>query len=262
MTPTRRVFSRVLTWSLLLGGAIVMLATAAVILPGQGVESAAATPPPPTTTTSTPTTTAPIEEPVAAPIPTSTTSTTAPDDEEPSPEPPPAPENLAPTRVRIPSIGVDATIIDLGLNPDRTLEVPKDFDDTGWYTGRSVPGEIGPGVVVGHVDSAAYGPAVFYRLRELVPGDLVEIDRSDGSVAVFRVTDMVLVHKDDFPTQDVYGLTDQPTLRLITCGGRFDKATRSHIKNLIIYAEHLGNRTHLLSPYGSGRDNPIIGHRI
>ena len=81
---------------------------------------------------------------------------------------------VVPTRVRIPSIEVDSGVIDLGLNADRTLEVPRDVAVTGWYTGRSVPGEVGPSVIVGHVDSAIAGPGVFYNLRRLEPGDLFE----------------------------------------------------------------------------------------
>jgi len=145
-----------------------------------------------------------------------------------------------PLRVRIPGIEVDAPIIDLGLNEDGTLEVPSDFDDTGWYTGRSVPGEVGPSVVVGHVDSTK-GPAVFYRLRDLVVGDRIQVDRTDGTVAWFEVTETVLVDKDEFPTEDVYGGTEEPTLRLITCGGSFDRDARSYRGNVIVYAEHVGN---------------------
>lgn len=147
---------------------------------------------------------------------------------------------VEPLRVRIPGIEVDAPIIDLGLNPDGTLEVPSDFDDTGWYTGRSVPGELGPSVVVGHVDSTR-GPAVFFRLRDLEVGDRIQIDRSDGLVAWFEVTETVLVDKDEFPTDDVYNATETPELRLITCGGGFDRSARSYLGNLIVYAEHIGN---------------------
>lgn len=149
-------------------------------------------------------------------------------------------DDVYPVRVRIPSIDVDADVIDLGLNTDGTLEVPSEFGLTGWYTGRSAPGELGPSVVVGHVDSWT-GPAVFFRLRDLDAGDLIEIDRSDGLVALFRVDDVVLVDKDEFPTEQVYGATGEPTLRLITCGGGFDEAARSYLGNLIIYAQHLGN---------------------
>ena len=160
---------------------------------------------------------------------------------------PPVSLDLVPMRVRIPSIGVDTGVIDLGVNPDRTLEVPKDISVTGWYTGRSVPGEVGPSVVVGHVDSAVDGAGVFFNLRQLVAGDMIEIERSDGSVAEFRVTSLVLVEKDDFPTDKVYGSTEQPTLRLITCGGSFDKGAGSYLGNVIVYAEHVGNRDPVFS---------------
>lgn len=149
-------------------------------------------------------------------------------------------DDAYPVRVRIPDIDVDAEVIDLGLNPDGTLEVPEDFDQTGWYTGRSVPGNVGPSVVVGHVDSKT-GPEVFYRLRDLEVGHTVEIHRSDGFVALFRVSDTTIFGKDEFPTNRVYGATAEPTLRLVTCGGEFDRSVRSYKGNLIVYAEHLGN---------------------
>ena len=144
------------------------------------------------------------------------------------------------TRVRIGKIDVDATIIDLGLNPDRTLEVPEDVRLTGWWTGRSVPGEAGPSIVVGHVDSARQGPGVFFRLRELDIGDVIHVERSDGSVAEFRVTETELVLKDQFPTDKVYGSVEGSKLRLITCGGTFDQSARSYVGNVIVYAQHVG----------------------
>jgi LPXTG-site transpeptidase (sortase) family protein len=150
--------------------------------------------------------------------------------------------DVYPVRLRIPAIAVDARVVDLGLNQDGTLEVPADFDVTGWYTGRSVPGETGPSVVVGHVDSHT-GPAVFIELSRLEAGDLVQIDRSDGLVAWFQIRDFAQVDKDEFPTQQVYGDTEEPTLRLITCGGDFDRAARSYEQNLIVFADHLGNST-------------------
>jgi len=144
-----------------------------------------------------------------------------------------------PIRVRIPGIDVDADIIDLGLNPDRTLEVPQNFEQTGWYTGRSIPGEPGPSVIAGHVDSTT-GPAVFFRLRELAEGDLVLIDRADDLTAHYRVNRAVHVNKTSFPTKDVYGSTTKPTLRLITCGGTFDHNEGSYQGNLIVFADYLG----------------------
>jgi sortase (surface protein transpeptidase) len=176
-----------------------------------------------------------VDNPVAAPA---TEEATPP----PNAVTPTVPPDLVPTRVRIPSIEVDSGVIDLGVNPDRTLEVPEDIGVTGWYTGRSVPGEIGPGVVVGHVDSAVAGAGVFFHLRDLEEGARIEVERSDGSVAEFVVTSVVLVEKDEFPTEEVYGSTEQPTLRLITCGGSFDRGAGSYLGNVIVYAEHLGNR--------------------
>ncbi len=150
--------------------------------------------------------------------------------------PAPRRERVAtPVRIEIPSIGVRAPIIRLGLNPDRTLEVPTDYGDTGWWTGGSRPGETGPAVIVGHVDSQT-GPAVFYRLGELRKGDKVVVIRRDGSRARFTVQGSERFPKDEFPTARVYGRTDGPTLRLITCGGAFDSSTGHYVDNTIVYA--------------------------
>ena len=145
-------------------------------------------------------------------------------------------EHIAiPVRVEIPSIGVRAPIIRLGLNPDRTLEVPTDYGDTGWWSGGARPGENGPAVIVGHVDSKT-GPAVFYRLSELRPGAKVVVVRTDGSRAHFTVQGSERYPKDEFPTARVYGHTDGPTLRLITCGGAFDSSSGHYKDNTIVYA--------------------------
>lgn len=152
----------------------------------------------------------------------------------------PNPAAVHPVRVRVPEIGVDAAVIDLGVTAEGTLEVPEDFAVTGWYTGRALPGEIGPSIVVGHVDSYT-GPAVFFHLRDLDPGQFIKIDRSDGFVAWFRVSRVQVVDKDEFPTAAVYGATTKPELRLITCGGDFDRSVRSYEGNLIVFADHLGN---------------------
>jgi Sortase domain len=150
--------------------------------------------------------------------------------------PAPRRERVAvPVRIEIPAIGVRAPIILLGLNPDRSLEVPEDFDDTGWWSGGSRPGETGPAVIVGHVDSRT-GPAVFYRLHELRRGDEVVVVRRDGSRARFTVLGSERYPKDEFPTARVYGRTDGPTLRLITCGGGFDSSTGHYVDNTIVYA--------------------------
>jgi sortase (surface protein transpeptidase) len=153
----------------------------------------------------------------------------------PSTPPPAAVANLVATRIRIPVIGVDSSLIGLGLNPDNTLEVPKDFAVAGWYIYRPVPGELGPGIVAGHVDSRV-GPGVFYRLKELQPGATIEVDRNDGSTAHFTVTGLEQHDKDAFPTERVYGPTAGSQLRVITCGGSFDWSTRHYNANLIVFA--------------------------
>jgi hypothetical protein len=140
-----------------------------------------------------------------------------------------------PVRIEIPAIGVDAPIIPLGLNRDRTLEVPHDFGDAGWWSGGARPGEAGPAIVAGHVDSYT-GPAVFFRIRELRRGDAIVIVRRDGSRARFAVLGTEEYPKTHFPTARVYGPTDGPTLRLITCSGTFDRASGHYLDNAVVYA--------------------------
>lgn len=141
-----------------------------------------------------------------------------------------------PKRIEIAAIGVSARVIPLGLNPDRTLEVPQDFDETGWFTGAAEPGERGAAVIVGHVDSES-GPAVFYRLRALESGDFIEITLKDGSTVRYVVTSSLAVPKNRFPTARVYTPTRRPTLRLITCDGEFDSATGHYLDNYIVFAK-------------------------
>jgi LPXTG-site transpeptidase (sortase) family protein len=150
-------------------------------------------------------------------------------------------EDAAPTvtRVTVPAIGVDATGLEaLGLLPDGSLAAPVDFDRAGWFADGTVPGERGPAVVAGHVDSVD-GPAVFYRLRELAPGDEVVVELSDGTAPTFRVDRVESAPKDDFPTAEVYGPTPDAQLRLITCGGEFDRSVRSYEDNTIVFASRV-----------------------
>lgn len=138
-------------------------------------------------------------------------------------------------RVRVPAIGVDAPVDPLGVDRDNVLQVPEDADDTGWWSGGARPGEDGPGVIVGHVDSYL-GPGVFMRLAELEAGDEIVVDRADGTSATFAVDHLERHAKDDFPTEAVYGDTAGPQLRLVTCGGDFDTVERSYDDNVIAYA--------------------------
>lgn len=144
-----------------------------------------------------------------------------------------------PASIEIPSIGVQSQLLQLGLNDDGTVEVPPlnaQPSQAGWYQYSPTPGEIGPSVILGHVDSAASGPAVFFRLGALKPGDRILIHRADGTTAVFRVDRDVRYPKAHFPTTKVYGDIDHAGLRLITCGGSFDFSTRHYQDNIVVYA--------------------------
>jgi sortase (surface protein transpeptidase) len=140
-----------------------------------------------------------------------------------------------PARLEIPTIGVDSELMDLGLNDDGTMEVPPGGFPAGWYTGAPTPGELGPAVIAGHVDWT--GPGVFHELHLLAVGDEVTITRVDGSTATFGVTRVEQYPKDAFPTAEVYGDIDHAGLRLITCGGVFNRETGSHDDNIVVFAE-------------------------
>jgi len=155
----------------------------------------------------------------------------------PKPKPKPVRTQMPPPEwIRIPAIGVSAPVIPLGLNSDRTLQVPRDFSDTGWFTGGPEPGERGAAVIVGHVDSRS-GPAVFYRLRALRAGDVIRIRLKDGSGIRYVVTRGLSAPKNRFPTELVYARTKQPTLRLVTCDGAFDTSTGHYVDNYIVLAK-------------------------
>jgi LPXTG-site transpeptidase (sortase) family protein len=145
------------------------------------------------------------------------------------------PDAAPPRSIRIPAIGVDARVVPLGLARDGTMETPADFAATGWYEPGREPGERGPAVIAGHVDSTS-GAAVFYRLGELERGDDVDVARADGSVVRFRVEGVERWPKDEFPTKRVFGDTPAATLRLITCSGDFDESTGHYLDNTVVYA--------------------------
>jgi LPXTG-site transpeptidase (sortase) family protein len=140
-----------------------------------------------------------------------------------------------PVRIVIPAIAVSAPVIPLHLNRNRTLQVPKSFSQTGWFVGGPEPGENGAAVIVGHVDSKS-GPAVFYRLRALRRGDVIKVVLKNKSTVRFVVRSTRKVPKKRFPTKLVYGKTKDPTLRLITCDGRFDRSTGHYVDNHLVFA--------------------------
>lgn len=140
-----------------------------------------------------------------------------------------------PVEVRIPAIGVHSRLVDLGIARDGTMEVPSDPARAGWLTSGPAPGQRGPAVIAGHVDTHA-GPAVFVRLHELRPGDEVEVTQRDGDVLTFTVRSLAHFPKDAFPTDLVYGPAPGPVLRLITCSGEIDPTSGHYTDNTIVFA--------------------------
>ncbi len=147
----------------------------------------------------------------------------------------PAPAATRPVRVRIPAIGVDSRIVDIGVDGAGALVPPRTTEVTGWFAAGPVPGTIGPALLAGHVDSRA-GPGVFYRLAELRRGDVVTVDRADRTSVSFVVDSTRRVRKTAFPTELVYSPKPVAMLRLVTCGGSFDPGARSYLENIIINA--------------------------
>ncbi len=179
----------------------------------------------------------PLPPAPAAPVPTAA----PPAGQQPAPGPVVAAGVLPrarPVAVQITRIGVDAGLVDLALNADRSMQVP-DFGSAGWYVHAPTPGELGPAIVAAHVSSRA-GPDVFARLHELVAGDEVRVRREDGRTAVFRVDGLERIPKASFPTERVYGDIGHAGLRLITCGGSFDRSSGHFRDNVIVYASLVG----------------------
>jgi len=140
-----------------------------------------------------------------------------------------------PVRLRIPALHLDTMLDRLARQRDGTLSVPPRWSVPGWYAGGPRPGELGPAVIVGHVDSTD-GPAVFFGLSRLRPGDRVEVVQRGGHMLGFVVSDVRRVTKSHFPTALVYGPHPLPVLRLITCTGTFDRSAGSYRDNLVVSA--------------------------
>lgn len=139
-----------------------------------------------------------------------------------------------PVQLRVPAIALDVSLSTLGLNLNGTVQVPTDIQQPGWYRLGPSPGQDGSAVILGHVDSYL-GPAVFFKLRSLVPGDLVDVSLADGVSAQFKVTYVAQYLKTGFPDQLVYAGHGQSTLQLVTCGGAFDSQTGHYLSNLVVY---------------------------
>ena len=141
-----------------------------------------------------------------------------------------------PVSIEIPAIGVTSDLERLGRDAAGAIEIPSGWQVAGWFAEGVRPGQVGPAVIVGHVDSTQ-GPAVFYRLRELQRDDKIRITREDGSVVTFVVDRLEQHAKTRFPTDDVYLPTLEPTLRLVTCDGTFDPSTGHYRDNLVVFAD-------------------------
>jgi hypothetical protein len=144
-----------------------------------------------------------------------------------------------PVALQIPAIGMRTRLIRLGITPQGTLQVPSSPSVAGWYTGSPRPGEIGSSIIAGHIDSYL-GPGVFFRLRELHPGNRIYVRQADGRSAVFQVTAVHQYPKAHFPAASVYGPVPDAELHLITCGGTFDYATHSYLSNIVVYSTEVG----------------------
>lgn len=141
-----------------------------------------------------------------------------------------------PLSISIPKIQVNTSLVPVGLQPNGAVALPPGFDIAGWYDKSPTPGELGPSIIVGHVDSYK-GIAVFWRLRELLPGDKIIISRADGSEAAFRVTSLRQFSQKSFPTQEVYGNIDYAGIRLITCSGTFSETSQHYDHNMVVYGK-------------------------
>ena len=144
-----------------------------------------------------------------------------------------------PVALDIPAIGVHSVVQHLGQASDGSLETPAvgpHYNEAAWYRHSPTPGSLGPSILLGHVDSAADGPSVFFRLGELRSGNRIAIAREDGTVAIFVVNEIHRYPKDEFPTQLVYGDIDHAGLRLVTCGGAFDSTVGHYEDNIVVYA--------------------------
>ena len=142
-----------------------------------------------------------------------------------------------PVLLEIPALNIQTSFVPpLVLQSDQTVSVPDSYTEVGWYSGGATPGEVGPAVILGHVDSKD-GPAIFYPLGQLREGDDIVVTRADGTVATFTVTKLQRYPQSNFPTQDVYGPTNEAVLRLVTCTGTFNRGEQKYSHNLVVFAK-------------------------
>ena len=237
MTQTPRARSRNLRAEASLAGRMLLAACAAVILVGCAQSAASED-----TAGEGAAVEGGQEQPEGAPEAAEPT-----DENEPPTEPRPAdatddgPAQAAePAGLQIPSIDVDEDqMVALDIMADGRLEEPSGWNDVGWFSGGSMPGEAGATVIAAHVDSPT-GPAVFYRLLEMTPGEEVTVVDAEGQEHLYRVDRTADFPKDEFPTREVFGATPEDELRLITCTGDFDDETQRHADNRVVFASRVG----------------------
>lgn len=154
---------------------------------------------------------------------------------------PPVLAKSEPLQVRVPSVGIDAKVETVGRKDDGTMETPPlDQSIAGWYKLGPTPGELGPSIIVGHVDTYE-GPAIFYRLKDIKPKEIIEVSRADGSLVKFEVTELQQFEQNNFPTDKVYGNIDHAGIRLITCGGVFNKDTQRYSHNTVVFGKMIAS---------------------
>ena len=154
---------------------------------------------------------------------------------EPEPVPPPVPLTL-----RVGTIGVDAPLVSVGLEPDGAMEIPDDVREVGWYDPDDLgvrPGTTGTAVFASHVDSRSQGRGVLFELRQTRAGDTIEIDLEDGSTQTWVVTEVAQIPKVSMPLGEIFTWSGPPRVVIITCGGEFDRSARSYVDNIVVYAE-------------------------
>ena len=207
--PWRQVARRPLTAAVLLGAVLTMaIAVAGLLLLAPRLSH------PPRTASAAPDVLMPLGTPAPLPKPSTLTAP-------------------LPVALQIPAIGVRTRLIQLGITRQGTLQVPSSASVAGWYTASPRPGEIGSSIIAGHIDSYR-GPGIFYRLRELHPGNQIYVRQGDGRFAVFRVTAVHQYPKTHFPTAAVYGPVPDAELHLITCGGTYDYTTHNYLSNIVV----------------------------
>lgn len=172
------------------------------------------------------------------PLPSPTTIPTTIPTIPPTSTPEPLADAGPPVRVAIPAIGVDAEVEYVGLTPDRAMDVPKGWMNVGWYRNGFLPGELGNSVIAGHLDSSTGGPAVFWDLNKLVPGDEIVVTFENGSQRRFSVeADKVYDHDAEGPIIDsIFGKSLTADLNLVTCDGAWDHGAATYTKRLVVFA--------------------------